>query len=837
MTDQGQPTDGTRARAILEQMTLEEKIDFIGGTGFATRAIPRLGVPAIEMSDGPAGVRSNHGFSSTTYASGIGLAASWNPALAVRVGEALGRDARARGIHIMLGPGVNIYRAPMNGRNFEYFGEDPLLAAAIAVGYIRGMQSTRVSATIKHFLGNNSEYNRHNVNTLIDERTLREIYLPAFEAAVRQADVGAIMDAYNLLDGDHLTQSAFANVRVAREDWGFAGVMMSDWVATYDGVAAASNGLDLEMPTGAFMNRANLLPALRDGRLQGAMIDEKVYRILHLAERFGWLDHPQTDATLSTYSGASQQVALESAREAIVLLKNERGTLPLERETIRTLLVVGPNAFPAVPMAGGSGHSLPYAPVSILQGLGDELGPGVTVFYQQGVPGIEELARQTHLATAPTNGKPGAILERFDTLDLSGQPTQTETMRAIAEKGVSWEDLGPELLELLAQGASQGRAGIQTGTSRRWRGYYEASEAGPYEISALGSGENTGYRVYVDGTLVLDDWAVMRAIQDRALLTLSAGMHKVVVEDFVRGPLGGRMYLAITPQRTLIADSLTAQARAADAVVVAVGYTAQNETEGGDRTFALPIGQDMLIQEMAAANPRTVVAVTAGGSVDASAWIDRVPAYLHLWYPGEQGGKALAEVLFGGVNPSGRLPITFERTQADNPAARFYYPEPGTTQVAYGEGVFVGYRGYEHNGVQPLFPFGYGLSYTTFAYANLSIEEIGQPLAEPRFTVSFDVTNTGQRAGAEVAQVYIAEAQPSIPRPPQELKGFAKVALAPGETRRLSIPLDVRSFAYYEVSAHRWRANAGSYQVRVGRSSADIALTGTATLARTAYAD
>jgi beta-glucosidase len=291
-------------------MSPEQKIDYIGGTGFAVRAIPELGVPALEMSDGPFGVRSNERFPSTTYAMGIGLAASWDIDLAERIGASISKDGRARGIHSMLGPGVNIYRASLNGRNFEYFGEDPFLTSSIAVGYIKGMQSQGVSATVKHFLANNSEYLRHNSDSLVDERTLREVYLPSFEAAVKQAHVGAIMDSYNLINGQHATQNGYFNTEIVRKEWGFDGVMMSDWVATYDGVAAANGGLDLEMPTGAFMNRRNLLPAIADGRVHQATIDEKVRRILQTAARFGWLDRPQGDLSISTYNEQNHQLAL-----------------------------------------------------------------------------------------------------------------------------------------------------------------------------------------------------------------------------------------------------------------------------------------------------------------------------------------------------------------------------------------------------------------------------------------------------------------------------------------------------------------------------------------------
>src|SRR5260221_2984973 len=316
-----------RVDSLLGQMTLEEKIDLLGGVdGFFIRGIPRLSLPRLKMADGPMGVR-NFG-PATAMAGGIGLAATWNPTLAARVGTEIGRDARAKGVHFLLGPGVNIYRAPMNGRNFEYFGEDPFLASRIAVGYIKGVQSQGVSATVKHFMGNNSEFDRRNTDTIIDDRTMREIYLPVFEAAVKEAHVGAIMDSYNLTNGVHLTQNGYLNSDVVKKEWGFNGVIMSDWTSTYDAIAAANSGLDVEMPSGKFLNRANLLPAIKEGKVSVATIDDKVRRILRVAAQFGWLDHEQTDSSVPRYNQQGRQVALQAARESMVLLKNGDQLLP-----------------------------------------------------------------------------------------------------------------------------------------------------------------------------------------------------------------------------------------------------------------------------------------------------------------------------------------------------------------------------------------------------------------------------------------------------------------------------------------------------------------------------
>lgn len=809
-----------RIDSIIQKMSLEEKIDYIGGTGFAIRALPNLNLPALEMSDGPIGVRSNSRFPSTLYAAGIGLAASWNQDLAERIGEGIGRDARARGINFMLGPGVNIYRSPRNGRNFEYFGEDPFLAARIAVGYISGMQKQGVSATIKHFLANNSEFLRHDSDSVVDERTLREIYLPAFEAAVKQAHVGAIMDSYNLINGSHATQNEYFNDEIVRKQWGFDGIVMSDWRATYDGVAAANNGLDLEMPTGEFMNRKNLLPALQDGRLKKEVIDDKIRHIVHTAMRLGWLERDQTDLNLSKYDESNHQLALQAAHESIVLLKNDRHLLPLDVRNIKSILVVGPDAYPAQPVGGGSGAAIPYSAVSILEGVASLIGNSSIVYYEPGLPSFQELVSSTNVVTDAEGGQSGLRLERFDNADLSGSAENTQIVRHINNAGFSWDTLSDweDVAPLLASTPKP--------LSRRWTGYYIAKGSGPYEVAVQGPGENNGYRVFIDDKVVFDSWDIAKAYQDHTTLQLTPGPHRIVVEDVQRTPFGGRLRVAITDQKKLVSESARKLAAKADAVVLALGFNRDSEGEGADRTFSLPIGQDELIREMGSLNKNVVVAVTSGGSVESSSWLNQVPAFLQVWYPGEQGGTALADILFGKVNPSGHLPITFERKEEDNPTFANYYPGTGTNRVIYKEGIFVGYRGYEHNKTKPLFPFGFGLSYTSFKFSNLAVKQDSDAANGTKYLVSFDVTNTGTRSGAEVAQLYISDPSPVVPRPPKELKGFVKVNLAPAQTERLTIPLDARSFAYYDVNEKQWLASPGNYRVLVGDSSDAIKLTG-----------
>jgi beta-glucosidase len=795
-----------RVDTILGKMTLEEKIDLLGGVdGFFVRALPRLDLPRLKMADGPLGVR-NFG-PATAMAGGIALTATWNPELAGRVGTEIGRDARAKGVHFLLGPGVNIYRAPMNGRNFEYFGEDPFLASRIAVAYIMGVQAQGVSATVKHFMGNNSEFDRHNVDSIIDERTEREIYLPVFEAAVKEAHVGAMMDSYNLTNGQHMTQNALLNTDVAKKEWGFDGVMMSDWTSTYDAVAAANGGLDLEMPSGKFLNREKLLPAIQQGEVTVATIDDKVRRILRTAVRFGWLDRDQTDISIPRYNTEGARVALDAALEGMVLLKNDGGLLPLDKASIRSIAVIGPDAYPAVPVGGGSARVTPFASVSFLEGLAKAL-PNATVYYHNGIPTLGEMAEATRFTTEADGGEPGIRVEYFAGDDLNGAPAVTRVERSLDVGGPFRPPTPPNT------------------ASDRWTGYFVPPTAGPYDVFLQAAGEGGGgTRLYVDDKVVADNWDVSKALVSVTTLDLDARPHKVVLEHHGRARWrGARLAVGIVSPGTVVDPAARAMAAKADAVVVAVGFDAENESEGGDRSFRLPPGQDELIRAMAAANKKTIVVVTSGGSFDATRWLEQVPALLEAWYPGQEGGAALADLLFGAADPSGRLPITFERRAEDNPTHDSYYPAPGTKRVEYKEGVFVGYRGYEKNGVKPLFPFGYGLSYTTFKYANLAVKPV--PGAAGTYDVSFDVTNTGSRAGADVAQVYVGDPHAAVPRPPKELKAFAKVSLAPGETKRASVTLDPRAFSYYDVKAKGWRTSPGPWDVLVGRSSEQIELRG-----------
>src|SRR5690348_9749794 len=594
-----------RIDAILGKMTVDEKIEIIGGINdFYIRANPRLALPALRMSDGPMGV---HDYGLTTaYPAGIAIAASWDVDLAHRFGVAMGKDARARGVHFILGPGMNIYRAPMNGRNFEYFGEDPYLASRIAVSVIKGIQEQGVIATAKHFAGNNSEFARMTLSSDIDERTLREIYLPAFEASVKEAKVGAVMDAYNLVNGVYMTENKHLNEEILKKDWGFDGILMSDWGATHEGIAAANGGLDLEMPSPSFMNRATLLAALHDGRVSMATLDDKVRRILRKAIEFGFLDRPQTDESIPLYSQQGREVALEGARSGIVLLKNAGNVLPLDETKLKTIAVIGPNAYPAVISGGGSAETKPFNAVSYLEGISNHIGAKGKVLYAVDVPPLDEVCKNSDFVDEP-GGEKGLKAEYFSNQELRGTPAM---VRVDPHVHFDWGEGS------FAAGQPVDHFAV------RWTGYFIPKQGGDYQFF---TSADDGVRLYIDDKLAIDDWQPHSQTMDTASAHLEADQaYKIRLEYFdeVSSAIIG---FGVTRADSYVGNKTKALAAKADAVIICAGFDDKTESEGFDRRFQLPGGQDELIRQITAVNKNTIVVLNAGGNVDMTQWIDKVP--------------------------------------------------------------------------------------------------------------------------------------------------------------------------------------------------------------------
>jgi beta-glucosidase len=817
------PTVESRVDDILRQMTLDEKIDYLGGDrDFYIRGIPRLGVPEIKMSDGPAGCR-NWG-ASTAYPAPVALAATFDETLAERVGRSIGRDCRARGVHILLAPGVNMARSPLGGRNFEYLGEDPFLAGKTAAGFIRGVQGEGVLATVKHFAGNNQEWDRNHISSEIDERTLREIYFPAFERAVHEGGVSAVMTAYNLLNGTYCSHSSWLIRDVLEKQWGFQGFVMSDWSAVHDTLGAVVGGCDLEMPSGRYMNRESL----RTHPIQETAIDEKVRRILRVIARAGFLDRPQPLTDIPLDDPSSVAVALDSARRSVVLLKNATALLPLDRTRIKRIAVIGPNAEPAVVGGFGSAFVTPFHATGLLAGI-QQAAPGATVDYHPGVqqpsefgllgrPCFEGPVRQAVFLGRELEGEPVAItmVDRIDYRPEGGLPTPPAP-------GVPSENF-----------------------SVRWTGEVAAKASGRYRFI---TNTDDGVRVFVDQKKSIDDWVSHSTKTNSATVRLAAGRHTVTVEYF-QGIGGAVAQFGFGPEVAPGAfeggADVTAIARRADVVVVSVGFgqSAESnsvhtafpgrwppawarekglvEAEDSDRPFELPPAELETVRLAAAANPRTLVVVDAGGAVDVEKFVADVPALLWAWYPGQEGGRAVADVIFGDVNPSGKLPVTFAKRYADYPSAP-YYPLNSGGKTPYTEGIFTGYRGFEASRLAPRFPFGFGLSYTRFEYSDLR----ATPLPDGSAKVTLEVKNTGPRDGDEIVELYVAPPRESAPRPPKELKGYARVRLARGESKEITLALEPRAFAFWDDRAKNWSVEAGAYEVLAGASSADVRLRAT----------
>lgn len=786
-----------RAADIVSQMTLDEKIAYVGGyDSWYIRPIERLGLPAIKMVDGPQGVRNNT--QSTLYPSGVAAAATWNKELIREMGVALGQDSRARGVHILLGPGVNIYRSPLCGRNFEYFGEDPYLAGQVAAYYIKGLQSQGVMACIKHFAGNNQEYDRHSVSSDIDERTLFEIYFPAFETAIKEADVASVMTSYNLLNGVHASESKFLNYDVLRELWGFDGIVMSDWTSCYSPLNVATWGIDLEMPLPKCLKPELLEEYVRKGILDSYYLDRKCQHIIQTILAYDFDKRDQLDQSIPENNPYSDEVSHRLSREAIVMLKNEDDFLPVKKGSV---VVCGPNAETIV-TGGGSGFVTPIVNTSIAEGLSRiDRKVKCTVLPTQVRDHLDRTYTDARLSEI------GVKVDVFNNTELSGTPVNTY----VASK-VTVNQTAAEAHEDY----------LQENVSSRHTFYYSPKEDISLKIYASG---NDGIRLYIDGKAYVDLWGGYSWNMANFIYDFKKDkVYEFVVEHFNKS---GSTGLELQFEKLGIENP--EMVRKADCVVVCLGFNSQTERENSDRTFELPRGQVEYLRSVLALNQNVVVVLNGGGGIEMASWLPDVKSVLMAWYPGQQGGLAVAEIITGKISPSGKLPISIESRLEDNPSYENYYENVDRirlpkinpySRVEYREGLFVGYRGYEADGMAPLFPFGYGLSYTSFQYSGIDIKSDGDA-----YVVSFNVRNVGKCAASETAQVYVGDQDCRVVRPIKELKGFEKVYLEPGQTKNVSVRLDSTSFRFYDPVKHAWEVEPGLFKIHVGASSADIRLT------------
>lgn len=793
---------------LVQQMTLEEKISLLAGADlWHTNAVARLGIPALRVTDGPNGARGAFGNLDSTSACtpvGIALGATWNLALVKEIGKVLGEETKSKGAQVLLAPTVNIHRSPLAGRNFECFSEDPYLSGEMATAYIQGVQSQGVGACIKHFVCNDQESERFSISAEVAERPLHEIYLEPFRKAIAAARPWAVMSAYNRINGVYAAENDSMLRTILREAWGFDGVILSDWYGTYSADTPAGE-LDLEMPGPARWMHEDVVRAASDaGKISEDQIDAKVRRLLNLLAQAGLFDNPDLPPDRSVDLPAHRKVIRAAAQEAMVLLKNEE-LLPLDAGKLTKIAVIGENAMYSQVLGGGSSAVAPHYLVSPLDGIRTRVGQEVEVGYAPGCF-IHKGLPAPDLNTLRTDaGEPGLTLEFFDNLTLSGSPAYALTSKRVQ---FGWFDKSIPAVN-------------QEQFSVRLSGKFVPQVSGTHTLglNAVGWG-----RLFINEEKLIDTWDLEDPHGQRTVqVEMEAGQaYAIRVEFKWSGDIKWRMLALghLPPHAADLLEEAVALARQADVVVLVAGLNSEWESEGFDRPdLLLPGDQNALIHKVAEVNPNTVVVLNCGSPVEMP-WLNAVPAVLQMWYDSQEQGNALADILFGDVSPSGKLPLTFPRKVEDNPCFTNFPGENG--QVHYGEGIFVGYRYYDQNEVQPLFPFGYGLSYTRYAYRNLAVVT-GNP-GEEGVRVSLEVSNTGNRAGKEVVQVYVRAVNARKVRPEKELKAFQKVMLGPGESKRLVFDLGEEAFWVYDPDAHGWVVDPGMYEILVGSSSRDIRL-------------
>ena len=808
----------TDINALLDAMTLEEQVSLLSGADFwSLPGVDRLGIGKLRVTDGPNGARGGGslvgGVKSAAFPVGIALGATWDVELTQEIGAALADEVKSKGAHVSLAPTVNIQRSVTNGRNFECYSEDPVLTAALAVGYIKGLQGAGISATIKHFAGNESEIERTTMSSDIDERTLREVYLVPFEAAVKKAGTWGIMSSYNKVNGTYAAENHWLLTKVLRDDWGYDGVVMSDWFGSRSTEPTVNAGLDIEMP-GPTRDRGDaLVAAVAAGTVSAAMVRERAANVLRLMVRTGAIGDMRAPAEHADDRPEHRALIRRAGAAGTVLLKND-GLLPLARQG--TIAVIGPNAKAAQIMGGGSAQLNPHYMVSPWDGLVAALGDGGLAY----APGCTNALFEP-LLTGPIE------VEYFHGRALDGAVVARETMTSAMAFWIP--PIG-------------GGAVDPTNFSAKVRARYRATQAGLHRLGVTVAGYA---KVYVDGKLVANAWDGWKKGHtffeegcDEVVgeVTLTAGQEVDILMEYCSRPSDNLVFSAFRlgvgrPMGDVEIAEAVALAKSCDRAVIFAGRTAEWDTEGWDLPgITLPGRQDALIAAVLAANPNTVVVLQTGGPVEMP-WLGQARAVMQAWYPGQEAGNAIADVLLGDVEPSGRLAQTFPKLWRDNPTqsqdAEIY---PGMNgHVRYEEGVFIGYRHYDKQGIEPLFPFGHGLGYTSFDLSGLSV---AGPDAAGSVVAQVTVTNTGARAGASVVQVYVGVDGAAVARPKKELKGFAKVALQPGEVRVVAVTLDARAFAYFDVAAQKWRVEAGAFQVMAGfsasdiRASADVAMAG-----------
>ncbi len=788
---------------IIDKLSIEEKVQLVSGAStWRTLAIPGAGIPEMKVSDGPNGVRGDGGVSAASFPVGVCMASTWNLDLIDRLGDAVAEEAKSKGVQVVLGPTINIQRTPIGGRNFECYSEDPYLSGMLASAFTDGVQAAGVGACVKHFVCNDSEFERQTISVEIDERTLREVYLRPFEIAIKRSNPWTIMGSYNRVNGVYVCSHDRLINQVLKGEWGYDGVVISDWYAAKETVPNALGGLDLEMPGPAIAWGQHLQTAVDAGEVPESVLDDKIARLLLCMDRTGLLDDVSVTQELALDKPDHRAIAYQAAIEGMVLCKND-GLLPLDLSKHKKIAVIGPNVKDFRIMGGGSSTLRPHYVTTPLDAIASQY-PDLEVETAKGCVTHKYIPEtERHLLSPERGANEQGLRYTFFSGGINGERLNERVI--------------PRGMVMLAAMEASPQDAL------RATGYFSAEHSGTHSVGILSTGKS---RIYINDVLVADNWTNpvageaifgMASTEVCGQVEMLAGESyavKIEFESNEEATLKTMRYGILGPD---LEDGMTRAiklASEADAVILIVGTNDDWETEGNDReVLTLPGEQDALIEAVVGENANTIV-VNNSGSPVAMPWLGRVPAMIQTWFAGQEFGNALIDLISGEANPSGKLPLTFPHRLQDTPAYTSYPGEYG--KVHYGEGVFTGYRWYDTRDIEPLLPFGFGLSYTAFEMTDLVTDD-----TDEIFTVKCTVTNIGERAGQETVQVYVRPIDKSVARPEKELKGFAKVNLESGASKTLSIDLDPEAFSHWDIDAAAWRSTKGRYEIIVGNSSRD----------------
>ena len=797
-------------KQLIKDLTLEEKVELLSGfDAWHTNKIDRLGIPSIKMSDGPNGVRGdgNSGKSSACFPCAISIGSSWNLNLINTLGEELASEAKLKDVDVLLGPTINIHRHPLGGRHFECFSEDPFLTGKIAIEYVKGVQSKNIAACLKHFVGNDTEFERYTVSSNIDERTLREIYLLPFEMAIKEANAKVVMSAYNKLNNIYCSSHENLLIEILKDEWGFDGYVVSDWGAARDTVENAIGGLDLEMPGPAKSWGKNLITAINDKAVPEDLINDKVKRILNVASFCKRFENPIRKPERDNDTKLKRKLLKDAAQEGMVLLKND-GILPLKKD-IKSIGIIGPNAEKAQIIGGGSATLVPYHESHPVSSFQNNFSEKTIVKSAKGCHTYRYLPEINKSLTKEN----GFLVEYFNVTDNKNDFISSKVLRG--SKFWIFEGFAKDII------GTEDRPDIFVKFSCTYVPDISGEHA--FEIFAIGKS-----KLIINNEEIIDNWTdplpgdaffAHGSSSKRGASNLEKDKsYQIEIQYKFEGNFPAIYIGCQPPDKIDLLDEALNIAKEVDEVILLVGTNSDWETEGNDRVdFNLPGEQNTLIEKVLEINPNAIIVLNTGSPVDMP-WVNKAKSILQSWYAGQEYGDALFEILTGLVNPSGKLPTTFPKRIKDTPAYSCY---PGENlQMSYDEKLLIGYKWYDRKKIEPLFHFGHGLSYTNFEYSNLRISNSDKN----NFTCSFNIENVGDISGFEISQCYISFMNCDEDEPIKKLQGFDKTYINSGEIKKIEICLDSKSFSTWDIKNHQWEIKKGVFNILIGSSSNDIKL-------------